>query len=162
MFELRLSGWTPQQCSNLEAAVYNSVVRQSEHDKTPRSWDSRRFTQRYIHKAMSIRFNLQHPKNPDLLRRVQAREVSFDWLCAASPEDLFPALWEPVYEEVARKQLRKESAGAQNVDTMPDSPFECRKCKKRKVTYYQMQTRSADEPMTTFFQCHSCLNRWKG
>ena len=26
----------------------------------------------------------------------------------------------------------------------------CGKCGQRKCTYYQMQTRSADEPMTTF------------
>jgi len=27
--------------------------------------------------------------------------------------------------------------------------FQCGKCKQRKVSYYQMQTRSADEPMTS-------------
>lgn len=31
----------------------------------------------------------------------------------------------------------------------------------RKTTYYQMQTRSADEPMTTFVTCVNCGNRWK-
>jgi transcription elongation factor S-II len=28
--------------------------------------------------------------------------------------------------------------------------FKCSNCKKRNCSYYQMQTRSADEPMTTF------------
>lgn len=154
--------WTSTQASHLETAIYNHVIDASVKDGTPRSWDSRRFSDRYIHKAMSIRFNLQHPKNPALLQRVERGEVSFQWLCSASPEDLFPELWRPVYEHVARAQLRKESSHIKNVETMPDSPFQCRKCHQRKVTYYQMQTRSADEPMTTFFQCHSCLNRWKG
>ena len=31
--------------------------------------------------------------------------------------------------------------------------FQCGKCKKRQTSYYQMQTRSADEPMTTFVIC---------
>ena len=35
------------------------------------------------------------------------------------------------------------------------------KCKGNKCRYYQMQTRSADEPMTTFVTCLSCANRWK-
>jgi transcription elongation factor S-II len=41
--------------------------------------------------------------------------------------------------------------------------FQCGKCKQRKCTYFQMQTRSADEPMTTFVSCvtHGCGNRWK-
>ncbi len=39
--------------------------------------------------------------------------------------------------------------------------FQCGKCKQRKCQYYQMQTRSADEPMTTFVTCTVCGNRWK-
>ena len=37
----------------------------------------------------------------------------------------------------------------------------CRKCKKNLCIYYQLQTRSADEPMTTFVTCLSCGNNWK-
>ena len=39
--------------------------------------------------------------------------------------------------------------------------FKCGKCKKRETTYYQVQTRSADEPMTTFVTCLNCGNNWK-
>ena len=39
--------------------------------------------------------------------------------------------------------------------------FQCGKCKQRKCTYFQLQTRSADEPMTTFVQCVNCGNRWR-
>lgn len=39
--------------------------------------------------------------------------------------------------------------------------FKCGKCKNRKTTYHQLQTRSADEPMTTFVTCVVCNNRWK-
>lgn len=37
----------------------------------------------------------------------------------------------------------------------------CSKCKQKKVSYSQAQTRSADEPMTTFCECTVCGNRWK-
>ena len=37
----------------------------------------------------------------------------------------------------------------------------CGKCKKKNCTYNQIQTRSADEPMTTFILCNECGNRWK-
>lgn len=39
--------------------------------------------------------------------------------------------------------------------------FKCGKCQGRKCTYFQMQTRSADEPMTTFVTCVNCGNHWK-
>jgi transcription elongation factor S-II len=50
--------------------------------------------------------------------------------------------------------------GAGNVQAETDA-FKCGKCHQRKCTYYQMQTRSADEPMTTFVTCTNCNNRWK-
>ena len=46
-------------------------------------------------------------------------------------------------------------------DTNKDGQFLCKKCNTRKTRYYQMQTRSADEPMTTFVTCNNCNNRWK-
>jgi len=39
--------------------------------------------------------------------------------------------------------------------------FQCGKCKGRACTYYQKQTRSADEPMTTFITCTLCNTNWK-
>lgn len=41
------------------------------------------------------------------------------------------------------------------------SLIKCGKCGKRSVTYNQVQTRSADEPMTTFCLCNECGHRWK-
>nr|PVC54064.1 transcription elongation factor [Theileria orientalis] len=39
--------------------------------------------------------------------------------------------------------------------------FKCGKCNSRQTTYYQLQTRSSDEPMTTFVTCLNCKNRWR-
>ena len=39
--------------------------------------------------------------------------------------------------------------------------FKCGRCKSKKTTYYQLQTRSADEPMTTFVSCLNCEKNWK-
>ena len=68
----------------------------------------------------------------------------------------------------AMKQLRqefskegiREAQVAKNQGTETNL-FKCGKCGKRKTTYTQLQTRSADEPMTTFVLCLDCGNRWK-
>jgi transcription elongation factor S-II len=39
--------------------------------------------------------------------------------------------------------------------------FTCKKCRSKQCTYYQLQTRSADEPMTTFVTCVNCEARWR-
>ena len=37
----------------------------------------------------------------------------------------------------------------------------CRDCKSSDVSWYQRQTRSADEGMQTYFECKNCGKRWK-
>jgi len=39
--------------------------------------------------------------------------------------------------------------------------IKCGGCGKSNTTYHQAQTRSADEPMTTFVLCNECGKRWK-
>lgn len=39
--------------------------------------------------------------------------------------------------------------------------FTCSKCKKRDCSYFELQTRSADEPMTVFVTCLTCGHRWR-
>ena len=58
------------------------------------------------------------------------------------------------------KSKRDKNKFEVNIAAATDT-FTCRKCKKNQCTYYQMQTRSADEPMTTFVTCIPCGNRWK-
>lgn len=42
-----------------------------------------------------------------------------------------------------------------------NASHKCSKCKERNCSFQQRQTRSSDEPMTTFVTCHSCGHRWR-
>jgi DNA-directed RNA polymerase subunit M/transcription elongation factor TFIIS len=114
---------------------------------------------RYTTKALALHFNLQNPENPGLLRRVLDKDMGLKHLVAASPAELFPELWEPVFERVAHKQLRRQLTI--DADAAPDGAFTCRRCKSKKTTFVLLQTRSADEPMTAYVQCLACQSRWK-
>jgi len=62
------------------------------------------------------------------------------------------------------KQLMKENmdnAMVPQVEKSISVQLRCGKCGQNKVAYSQAQTRSADEPMTTFCECTVCGNRWK-
>lgn len=59
-------------------------------------------------------------------------------------------------------ERRKEIAKAKlDQEACKGSMFKCSRCKSDRCHYYQMQTRSADEPMTTFVTCLECDKRWK-
>jgi DNA-directed RNA polymerase subunit M/transcription elongation factor TFIIS len=67
------------------------------------------------------------------------------------------------YAKTLMKRREREAAiektKAQEQDY--EGAFKCGKCKSKKTDYYQMQTRSADEPMTTYVTCKNCGHRWK-
>lgn len=57
--------------------------------------------------------------------------------------------------------LNKEIADI-NPETATTTQFHCSKCRKNtKCSYFQMQTRSADEPMTSFIVCLACNHNWR-
>lgn len=48
-----------------------------------------------------------------------------------------------------------------NPPEVKEGQYQCKKCKSRKTYFYQLQTRSADEPMTTFITCCACDHKWR-
>ena len=57
------------------------------------------------------------------------------------------------------EKLKKEAVSSE--DPNYEGLFRCGKCKSNRTTYYQMQTRSADEPMTIFIRCLNCGKDWR-
>lgn len=159
MIERRVFPGDSDRARRLERAIYNHVISTSRQDKTPQTWKHPIFKSRYLQKVLSTIFNATNKKNPALCDRIQDGSVSFEWLVSARPTALFPELWEPIYHQVAMKQLKKQLT--ENPEDVPDGIEQCRKCKSKKVVYTQLQTRSADEPMTSYFRCVSCQHSWK-
>ena len=59
------------------------------------------------------------------------------------------------------KTLVMDRAAA--LKSVPEHPtVMCFRCKSHRIEFIQLQTRRADEPMTTFFRCANCGNRWRG
>lgn len=110
-------------------------------------------------KYRSIMFNIKDPKNPDLRRRVLLGEVRPDRLLNMTPEEMASDERQREITQIKEKALFDcERGGAPKATT---DQFKCGRCGQRKCTYYQMQTRSADEPMTTYVTCVNCNNHWK-
>eukprot|EP01112_Ceratiomyxa_fruticulosa_P019611 TRINITY_DN6460_c1_g3_i1.p1 TRINITY_DN6460_c1_g3~~TRINITY_DN6460_c1_g3_i1.p1 ORF type:complete len:330 (+),score=71.47 TRINITY_DN6460_c1_g3_i1:309-1298(+) len=113
----------------------------------------------YKTKYRSISFNLKNPKSDHLRRAVLEGRLSASVLCTMSPQEM--ASPEDQKKRLEIEKYNLEAAMIGNNSSATTDMFQCGKCKQRKCTYYQMQTRSADEPMTTFVTCVNCNNRWK-
>lgn len=145
---------------NLELVLYNAVLRQCVADKMPLVWDAIR--ERYTAKAVGI--NVFHLKKSEALRRkLVSGALPLKTFIAMKPWEVFPDLWADAFERAAKKQLGRDVGfmTRQQVDAMPDGALTCSRCKSKKTTYIEMQTRAADEPMTVFASCMNCGKRWK-
>ncbi|KAI8144239.1 transcription elongation factor S-II [Fennellomyces sp. T-0311] len=113
----------------------------------------------YKNKIRSLTLNLKSKSNPGLRESVVSGELPVGKLCSMSVEDMASEEAKARDRKLAEEALfNARGAGSAQAET---DMFMCGKCKGRKTTYFQMQTRSADEPMTTFVTCVNCGNHWK-
>mmetsp|Transcript_8328 Transcript_8328/g.17810 ORF Transcript_8328/g.17810 Transcript_8328/m.17810 type:complete len:315 (+) Transcript_8328:22-966(+) len=114
---------------------------------------------KYKAKYRTLSFNLKDPNNPELRIKVLSGMIPGDVLVGLSPEELASDDRRQQNDKI--RDIMKRECERGNTNQASTDMFQCGKCKQRKCTYYQMQTRSADEPMTTFVTCTVCGNRWK-
>lgn len=139
---------------NIEKSIYNFTILKSKKEKIVKKWDNVNFVLVYINKFKIIFHNI---KNPIILKKIVSREIPPHKVAFMTHIDLLPEKWNEKLEE---KKLRLQNKFFPKIEASTDN-FTCGKCKSKACTYYQLQTRSADEPMTTFVTCTNCGNRWK-
>jgi transcription elongation factor S-II len=139
---------------NLEKGIYNYCIKEADDKNIVKKWDNVYFVQLYIDRLRTIYFNL---KNEELKQRLLSKSIKVHEFAFMTHQEMAPQKWKKLIEE---KKVRDEIRYAPKVEASTDN-FTCRKCKSKECTYYQLQTRSADEPMTTFVTCIPCGARWK-
>ncbi|KAI0338712.1 transcription elongation factor [Trametopsis cervina] len=116
-------------------------------------------TAQYKSKIRTLFVNLKDKNNPGLRESVVAGDLPVQRFCKMTSEDMASEERKLADQKIKEENLFK-SLGAGEVQAETDA-FQCGRCKQRKCRYRQAQTRSADEPMTTFVTCTVCNNRWK-
>ena len=113
----------------------------------------------YKTKMRSLFQNLKNKSNPDLRKRVFSADISPSRFVTMSHEDMKSAERRAEDERLEKENMNQ--AMVAQVEKSISASLTCGKCKQKKVSYSQAQTRSADEPMTTFCECMNCGHRWK-
>lgn len=114
---------------------------------------------KYKNKIRSRIMNLKDKNNPNLRINLLMGHLKPSKLAFMSAEEMASEEMKKI-REVYTKQGIDDHQMATNSGCETDL-LKCGKCKKNRCTYNQMQTRSADEPMTTFVLCNNCGHRWK-
>jgi transcription elongation factor S-II len=132
-------------CTNIELAIFKTN-KDSINDS-------------YRNKLRSLILNIKNKNNQPLRTNILNGAITPEKLINMTSAELAPESLKKELEQLHQKNLF-DAQGAVEKRAVTDR-FVCGKCKQREVSYYQMQTRSADEPLTTFCTCEKCGNRWK-
>jgi len=104
-------------------------------------------------------FNLRDKKNQALRENVLTGVVSPEKFALMTTDEMASDEMRTVRERFTKESILDHQMAVQ--EGTPSDMFRCGKCGNKNCTYTQFQTRSADEPMTTFVYCRTCGNRWK-
>jgi transcription elongation factor S-II len=141
---------------NMEKSIFNWAVKATIMSGDVPSWENMMFKSRYKNKFCTIKYNLQ---NSNMKERILSGEIKSRHVGGMNATAMWPD--GPMAQAIDKRRefhMRKLLASKEEVT---EGMFTCGKCKSKKTTYYQMQVRSADEPMTTFVTCLNCQKRWK-
>lgn len=139
---------TQNLCLQIEKKLYQKSIEQ----KKPYI--------KIIRERWLILTNKEYKKIPE---KLIAQKISPEDFCYKEPKDLL----EDDRIDVLTKNAQDYTMKALQTDfylkntDYKEGEFQCWKCKGKKIITEQKQMRSADEPMTTFFTCVECNNRWK-
>lgn len=130
----------------IETAILNRCIRDAQKWLVDIDWESTAFLEMYRSRAVSL-----YP------HRHLVETMGVVEFVNSTPVDHSPSRWKPILMAAMEKDKAKyDRKATANIEMF------CRTCKKKtKCSYYLMQTRSADEPMTMFVTCLECDARWK-
>uniref|UniRef100_A0A182VSJ0 Transcription elongation factor n=1 Tax=Anopheles minimus TaxID=112268 RepID=A0A182VSJ0_9DIPT len=114
---------------------------------------------RYKNRVRSRVANLKDPKNPSLRANFISGAITAQRLAKMTSEEMASDEMKHLRDRFVKEAIN--DAQLATVQGTKTDLLKCGKCKKRNCTYNQLQTRSADEPMTTFVMCNECGHRWK-
>ena len=145
---------------SLEKGIFESSLQQAKKQYIACNWKLAPFREVYQQLVRFVICNL-HPdspvKNHRLLSRVKEGEFALAEIPFMTSYDVFPEKWFALKD----KLLQREQKILEGNKSRATDQFKCRRCNKRECTYYELQTRSSDEPMTIFITCLNCGKEWR-
>ena len=141
---------------NLEKGIFNETIKYCKEKSIELKWSNINFSKKYSQLARKVLANITYtPNASDVKQKILENIWPAETIAAKTHQELHPEYYAEIKLKIMAKHINM------NPEQEHDGFFTCGKCKSKKTTYTQAQTRSADEPMTTFVTCLNCDHRWK-
>jgi len=140
---------------NCEESLANYVLESISDPNDPK------YKQIYLAKGINLCRNLDLDgslENDYLQPRVISGEITPKQLVRLNDQEMYPPKWKAISDQQLQDISRQDE---ENNNVVSNGLYTCGKCKENKCSYYQLQTRSCDEPTTTYVTCVNCGNKWK-
>jgi transcription elongation factor S-II len=148
-----------EKSEKIEKSIYIFCIEQCKIKNIEPNIENTYFLRMYVNKLISIYNNLDknsYIKNNTFYDKVIKNEVDLNNVAFLSPQEINPNHW--------KKYIDKQNAQEEFLHSITSGTktqeYKCGRCKQRDCTYYQLQVRCSDEPMTTFINCLNCGNSW--
>lgn len=151
---------TPIPPEELEHGVFKATVQEAQRRHVTCHWKNVLFQHIYQTKTRQVVGNLlpeSYVANKSLLHDLKTGKYTLEEICKFDAYKLSNDMWKDFFH----RRQQQEKRQLEGNKAMATDQFLCTRCHKRECTYYEMQTRSADEPMTIFITCMNCGKHWR-
>lgn len=149
-----------KKSKNIEISIYNASIKEANEKNVMKKWDNKFFVLIYKNKLRSILTNINsdsYINNMNFIKMIKDNIIDSKKVGYMTHQEICPEKWKELIDAKIERDKNKYEVDKRGAT----DEFKCRKCGERQCSYYQLQTRSADEPMTTFVTCLNCGNNWK-
>jgi len=156
----RCSALSAAEQVDLERGIFNFTLEDAKRRSIRRVWENPEFQTLYEICARRTVSNIDagsYVGNTRLIGRMKEGEFKPHDIAAMPFTELHPEKWGNYVEMSIKREAKMLEVDKSAATDM----FRCSKCGKRECTYYEMQTRSADEPMTQFIRFLNCGKQWR-
>ena len=126
----------------IQRGIYKFSYNYAEENNTPFL-----FEEIYQTKSEDILCILS--KSKKLVKSIESGNIKAEELAFLKPEELDPDKYSEIIKKRDIEEFKKKNEATTNA-------YKCPKCKKRKCTVTEKQTRSGDEPATVYVTCKEC------
>jgi len=133
----------------IEASIYTFTDSYCADQEAPFLFESI-----YNNKKNDLLTNINPKINKTFLDNIKSNKIELKNIAFMKPEELDPDKYETIIKRKELMEYKKNNQATTDI-------FKCSKCKSRKCTVHQQQTRAGDEPMTTYVTCTECNHVFK-